>query len=115
MHELSIVEALIDQVEREVAASGHAGRVTKLDVVIGKLSGVCVDSVRFAFELLAPGTIVESAEMHVDEPQAVCCCAGCGARSEIDELTFQCPACGSEDVSIEGGQEMLLQTIELEE
>jgi hydrogenase nickel incorporation protein HypA/HybF len=115
VHELSIVEALIDQVEREVAASGHAGRVTGVELVIGKLSGVYVDSIRFALELLAPGTILESAEVLIDEPGAVCCCDDCGARTETDELVTQCPACGSGDVTFEGGQEMLLQAIDLEE
>jgi hydrogenase nickel incorporation protein HypA/HybF len=115
VHEVSIVEALIDQVGREVAARGHSGRVTKLGLVIGRLSGVHVDAVRFALELLAPGTLLESAEVHIDQPKAVCCCTGCGARAEVEELVARCPGCASADVTIEGGRELLLGTIELEE
>jgi hydrogenase nickel incorporation protein HypA/HybF len=65
--------------------------------------------------MLAPGTILASAEIEIAEPRAVCVCRGCGARREIEELMAQCPECGSGDVSIEGGQELVLQSIELEE
>ena len=39
MHELSIVEALIEQVQREVRRAGQKGRVTRLELAIGTLSG----------------------------------------------------------------------------
>jgi hydrogenase nickel incorporation protein HypA/HybF len=115
MHELSIVQALIEQVEREVRRAGHAGRVVRLDLSVGRLSGVCPDSLRFAFDLLAPESIVAGSELRITEPQAVCACRDCGARTAIDDLVLQCPACGSGHVAIEGGQELLLETIDLED
>ena len=39
MHELSIVESLIEQVEKEVVGSGHEGRILRLDLIVGRLSG----------------------------------------------------------------------------
>ena len=115
MHEISIVEALIEQVEKEIDRGGHQGRVARLDLVIGRLSGVSVDSVRFAFQMLAPGTVVQRAEIHVDQPRAACVCGVCGQRTEIEELIVQCPACRSDRIHIEGGNQLLLQSIELEE
>ena len=115
MHELSIVEALIEQVEREVRRSGQTGCVMRLELRIGRLSGVCPHSLRFAFDLLAPETSLAGAEMHITEPCAVCSCGTCGARTEIDELVAQCPRCGATDIHFEGGQDMLLESIELED
>jgi hydrogenase nickel incorporation protein HypA/HybF len=115
MHELSIVEALIEQVEKEIDRGGHRGRVARLDLAIGRLSGVSVDSIRFAFQLLAPGTVVERAEIHVERPKAACVCGACGGRTEIEDLVVRCPACRSDRIHIEGGNELLLQTIDLEE
>ncbi|NLS93132.1 MAG: hydrogenase maturation nickel metallochaperone HypA [Planctomycetaceae bacterium] len=112
---MSIVEALIEQVEGEVARAGAAGKVTRLSLSIGRLSGVQPDSIRFAFELLSPGTLVENAALEIEEPPAVCVCAGCGARTELDDFCLECPSCGSRDISIQGGREMLLQTIDLDE
>ena len=93
MHELAIVEALIEQVRREVHRAGSSGRVTALELAIGRLSGVHCDSLRFAFELLAPGTVVEGAKVDIDEPRAVCRLPGLwrrGARST--QLVVECPA-----------------------
>ncbi len=115
MHEVSIVEALIEQVEGEVARAGASGKVTRLAVSIGRLSGVQSDSIRFAFELLAPGTLVEGASLEIEEPRAVCVCAACGARTELEELCLECPTCASHEISLVGGQEMLLQTIDIDD
>ena len=115
MHEVSIVEALIEQVEGEVTRAGACGKVTRLVLSIGRLSGVQVDSIRFAFELLSPDTIVEGAALEIETPPAVCVCAACGARTELEELCLECPACDSHEISIEGGREMLLLTIDVDD
>jgi hydrogenase nickel incorporation protein HypA/HybF len=115
VHEVSIVQALIEQVDQEVAQAGHPGRVVSLDLVIGRLSGVHPDSIRFAFQLLTPHTLLEGATLRIEEPQASCCCRACGAQTPIDDLILQCPRCGSVEVSIEGGRDLVLQSIELED
>ncbi len=115
MHEMSIVQALIEQVEAEVEKSGQSGRVVGLDLVIGRLSGVNADSIRFAYEVLAPGTVLEGATLRISEPTAYSDCRACGARQAIDELTMYCPRCGSGDIVIDGGRDLLLQSIELEQ
>ena len=115
MHELSIVEALIDQVGRELDRADQLGRVLRLELSIGRLSGVCGESVRFAFGLLAPGTRVEDAEIVIQEPRARYHCHACNAREEIDDLVVQCPQCGSGHITIEGGRELVLQSIDVED
>jgi hydrogenase nickel incorporation protein HypA/HybF len=115
MHELAIVEALLEQVGRELHRAGQSGRVKRLELAVGRLSGVHCHSLRFAFELLSPGTPAEGAALEISEPQAVCNCAGCGQRQQIDDLVVQCPACGSTDIVIEEGRELMLQSIELED
>lgn len=113
MHELSIVEALIEQVRRELARAGHPGPVVRLELAVGRLSGVHSESLRFAFDLLSPGTLVEKAEVKIIEPAAECVCRSCGRRTAIGELILRCPECGSDDVTIEGGRDLMLQSIEV--
>jgi hydrogenase nickel incorporation protein HypA/HybF len=115
MHELSIIDAVIEEVRGEVERSGHSGRVTRLELVVGRLSGVSVDSLRFGFQLLTPGTLLESAELVIRQPPARYRCPSCGANQPITELVAHCPHCGGNEGVIEGGQELLLQSIELEE
>jgi hydrogenase nickel incorporation protein HypA/HybF len=113
MHELSIVEGLIEQVEKELHRCGQRGQVLRLDLVIGLLSGVSCDSLRFAFDLLAPGTLVEKAEVHIGQSRAICHCHACNARVDVDEIAVRCPECRSTDVTLEGGRELLLESIEI--
>ena len=115
MHEMSIVDALMGQVEEEVERAGASGRVTRLSLVVGRLSGVNCDSIRFAYELLAPGTLLESAELEISEPRAECVCGDCGATSPVDRFVAQCPECASPEITIRGGTELLLETIDLEQ
>jgi hydrogenase nickel incorporation protein HypA/HybF len=115
MHEMSIVQALIEQVEAEVEKSGQPGRVVGLDLVVGRLSGVHVDSIRFAYEILAPGTILEGSTLRISEPAAYSDCRECGAREAIEDLSMYCPRCGSGEIVIDGGRDLVLQSIELEQ
>ena len=115
MHELSIVESLVEQIEREVDRSGHGGRVRRLELRIGRLSGVNCESLRFAFELLAVDTRIEGAEIDIEEPPAISTCHDCNAKCELDELLLKCPKCDSTNVTVDGGREMLLESIELDD
>ncbi len=114
MHELSIVEGLVNQVEQELFRAGEHGRVTRLEVTVGRLSGVHCDSLRFAFELLTPGTVVEGASLEITESLANSRCRQCGASREIEELVVTCPACESPDIWIENGRDLMLHCIETE-
>ena len=115
MHEMSIVDALLGQVGEEVDRAGEGGRVTRLSLIVGRLSGVNCDSIRFAFELLTSGTVLEAAELVISEPSAECVCEDCGVAAKIDRMVAQCPSCDGHDITIRGGTELILQTIDLEE
>lgn len=118
MHELSIAEALIEQVQETLAEAKCQGRVARIEVSIGRLSGVNCEAFRFAFELLTPGTILEDAEVLIRRPKARCRCRACKARCEIngiEDVPTACPRCGSEEITIEGGRELVLQGIDVEE
>ncbi len=115
MHELAIAEALIEQVGTELDRAGKKGAVKRLELAVGRLSGVHCDCLRFAFGLLAPGTLAEGAELLIREPPAVARCRACGASTEIAEMVADCPRCGSPEIVIEEGRELLLESIEVED
>ncbi len=115
MHELSICTALIEEAQKEVRRSGRTGRIRRIDLTVGRLSGVSCDSLRFAFDLLAPGTDMEDARVVITEPKATCYCRTCHARVEIDDYVMQCPECLGGNIAIEGGRDLLLDSIEIED
>lgn len=115
MHESAIVDALLGEMGREVARSGVKGRVVGVTVVVGRLSGVDPEALKFAFEVLSKGTPTEGAELVVKEVKAVIHCGSCCAEEETDDLFAACPKCGSLEVSIDGPKDLLLESIEIEE
>ena len=115
MHELSIAEALIEQVSEELKRAGQTGAVKRVELAVGRLSGVHCDCLRIAFGLLAPGTPAEGAELLIREPPAVSRCRQCAASTEITDMVVDCPQCGSPEIVIEEGRELLLESIEIED
>ena len=114
MHEASIVEALLEAAGEEMERAGGT-RILRLEVTVGALSGVNVEALRFAFEMLSPGTPAEGAELSVVETRALCSCAVCGKESPVEDPFAACPACGSVDVRIRGGDELLLSSLDVED
>ena len=65
MHELSIAQAILDQVQ-EAARKEKADRVTGIALAIGALSGVDHGSLEFVFPLAAEGTTAADATLTVE-------------------------------------------------
>ena len=109
VHELSLMTQLL-----HVAASTAAGApVCALRVRVGPLSGVVIDSLRFAFEALAPGTPAEGARLDIEESAPSFHCPRCHATYEAPVGSYQCPACGSAEGELTGGNEFELLSIEV--
>jgi hydrogenase nickel incorporation protein HypA/HybF len=111
MHELSIAEAVVAIVERH--AQGR--RVTKVELKVGYLRQVVPTALEFAFELTAQGTVAEGAELEMEQIEAAGRCQSCGARTPLPELPLVCRECGSIDVEVTRGEELLVDSLELEE
>ena len=111
MHELSIAGAVIDIVERHAAGR----RVKRVELRVGHLRQVVPSALEFAFELVSQGTPAEGAELVLEEVPGNVLCAGCGADSTLRAFPARCAACGSLDVEVTGGEELLVDALELED
>jgi hydrogenase nickel incorporation protein HypA/HybF len=111
VHELSLADAVV------TIARDHARgrRVTSVEVKVGRLRQVVPDALEFAFELVAAGTEVEGAELRVEHVPVRVQCARCGTESEADDFPLACADCGSVDVDVITGDELLVESLELEE
>ena len=111
MHELSIADSVVRVASRHAAGR----RVTKVWVRVGHLRQVVPSALAFAFELVAEGTAVEGAELELEEVPATARCRECGGESRLGEFPAACPACGGLDVEVVGGDELVVESLELEE
>jgi hydrogenase nickel incorporation protein HypA/HybF len=111
MHELSIADAIVTIARRHAAGR----KVTRVDVRVGHLRQVVPDSLGFAFELVSTDTELEGAELVLEEVPAAVHCEACGADGVLKEFPAVCRACGSLDVGLIGGDELLVDSLELED
>ena len=111
MHELSIAESVV-----RIAEQHAAGRqVAAVELKVGHLRQVVPSALAFAFELVAQGTCAEGAELVMEEIPAAGRCRGCGTESELgDGFPLLCPRCGSWDLELHRGEELLVEALELE-
>ena len=65
-----------------------------------------------AFELVGLGTIVEGARLELIEMPVTSTCRDCGRAESGREMLPVCPACGSTRMQFDGGDELLLESIE---
>jgi len=112
MHELSLVESIL-QIVNEYAAKEGFARVTALKLSCGKLSSVVPQALSFAFEVQSKGTLAEGAALEIEVLPAVIHCFTCEKDVETDRFEAQCPECQGFEVLLAGGTEEL-KLIELD-
>jgi len=113
MHELSVCQGLMRQVE-QVAAQNHARSVELIRLRIGGLSGVEPSLLQHAFEIARAGTIASEAELEVETGPIVVKCQECGASSAAKANRLLCEYCGEWRVNVVEGEELLLLSVEIE-
>ena len=113
MHELAVCQGLMGQVE-QVAMREQAVRVTRIVLQIGPLSGVEPRLLCDAFPIAAAGSLAEGAVLQVESMPIRVECSQCGAQSEATANRLICGACGDWRTRLLSGEELILQSVELE-
>jgi len=112
MHELSVCQALIEQVV-DIAREHRATGVERILPPVGPLSGVEPALLTTAFPLAAAGTVAEGARLDVEGSPVTVRCRTCGHEAEVPPNRLVCPACGDYRTEVRSGDEMLLARVEL--
>lgn len=108
MHELSIAESVVDMV---VDRTGGR-RIERVRLRIGRLSGVVAEALEFCFELAMAGTPLEGAVLEIEQPVGEAHCRTCAEDFVLSDLILLCP-CGSADVDVLAGRELLVTSVEM--
>jgi hydrogenase nickel incorporation protein HypA/HybF len=115
MHELSIVESVVDAVT-ETAAKYPGATVKSVKLRVGVLAAVVKESLEFCWELATVGTALAGAALVVNTVPIVVHCAACGRDSEVEGVqSLRCPNCGELAADLRQGRELEIESIEIEE
>ena len=112
MHELSVCNALMEQVER-IARENRAARVERIVLQVGPLSGVEAPLLQHAWPLASCGTVADGAALVIETAPVRVECSQCGAVSDAQPNRLLCADCGDYRTRLVSGDEMLLASLEL--
>ena len=116
MHELPIVKKIIENVER-YAREEQATRVLKVNLQIGCLHDLIDEWVEKYYVFASKDTILEGSKLHIRRTPVICACSDCKEYFTIDmkeQDTGECPVCGSKHYRFIFGNELIIQSVELE-
>jgi hydrogenase nickel incorporation protein HypA/HybF len=111
VHEYSIVQSLLDRVEREAAARG-ATVVHRLWLKIGELSGVETPLLRSAYETFTDRSICANAELEIVPVAVQWGCPSCDTEVPPGGA-LRCGVCDG-PARLIAGDEIVLERIEME-
>lgn len=110
MHELSIVLGIVDLATKEFEKA-EASVVEKIELEIGKLSGVEPLALDFAWPEATRNTVLENAERYIDYIPGKAKCLDCNHIFDIENIYDECPECQSYFKDIFRGKELKVKAI----
>jgi hydrogenase nickel incorporation protein HypA/HybF len=113
MHELSIINSIIEVAESEMRGRREKYRVDAITLHIGALAGVEVDSLEFLWPAAVENTVLENAACRIVRIAGQAACQDCGDNFIIEQYYDPCPVCGSHLLRIVAGEELKIKSIEL--
>lgn len=113
MHEMAIAQGIMDIV-LSAAEQHQAKKVNHIKVLVGEMTEVEPDSLRFCFEALSEGTIACNAELGIEIVPLVGRCRDCSNEFTVKRFRFVCPECQSAGVEIISGRELRVEHLEVD-
>jgi len=116
MHELSLSISLVAYLQ-DLATSQGLRRIDAIYLEVGELTHVEPRQLKEAFKIASQGTLAEKSRVYIRRKRLGLRCAKCGRETKFEpketlvDYTFKCAHCGSSDVEIDKGRELLLRRV----
>lgn len=112
MHEVSLLAALVDQIE-ELAPRENFDRVLKIRIAVGAWSGVESSCLEFCYPEVTRNTVLEGSELILEPVGIELECKSCGRISHPEAETVFCSGCQSGEVVVKKGKEFQILDLEV--
>ncbi len=113
MHEMALSESVLSMIESSARQQGFS-RVIGVHLAVGQLAGVDIDALRFSFDAVTRGTLANDAQLEISPVPGEAWCMPCGCTVQLPSRVEPCPRCGSHQLQVTGGDDMLLKSLEVE-
>ena len=114
MHEVHLVRAILETVEKQAVAK-KARRVKSVKIRFNALTSHSADHVRFSFEILKKEMpLFKDATLELTEVEPTLLCMNCSNKFRGHHLPDICPKCASVNVKAVHPTDMVLENFEIE-
>jgi hydrogenase nickel incorporation protein HypA/HybF len=113
MHEYSITESILS-LALEKANEAKAGKITRINLVLGEMSGVVAECVQFYFDHISRDTPASSAGLSFETRPTRVRCHKCETIFTPKDSDWSCPGCREIGIEIISGRECYMESIEVE-
>jgi hydrogenase nickel incorporation protein HypA/HybF len=95
------------------AREAGAQHIHRIMMRVGALSGAVPESLEFAFEIVAKGTMAEGAKLDIERVPILCYCPTCAQEFEPTDFVCECTRCGRPSTDVRGGRELQVTSLEV--
>jgi len=113
MHEMTIAMNIVDIVCQK-ASDEKAHKINSVELEIGDLSGIMIDSLKFCFEAACKNTIAIGAELNINIINAKAFCKSCKKEFYMDSDFSPCPKCNDFNIEIVAGKELSIKSFNID-
>lgn len=114
MHELSIAQSILSIAEN-AAPENPKAVITSVGLQIGELSGIEIDSLKFALSIIRKDTILQEATLDIEIIKGEAECSTCKTTFAVPCYGICCPNCSSYSMKILKGKELRVLNIVVDE
>lgn len=111
MHEFSIAQSIIDILHDQMKIHNLL-KVESVQLRVGVLRNVEIESLSFSFNTLTAGSPLEGARLEVEEVPIKGRCMQCSQEFTLNNWLDDCPLCGGARVEVISGKELDIVAIE---
>ena len=113
MHEIGLVNDVIDTIKSKLKESRESSSIKKVVIVIGELEHVTPEHFEFHFREHTKGSYLENAALNFRKAKARFKCKTCGCEYEAKEAELGCPKCGSKLNDVIAGSGVFVESVEV--
>ncbi len=113
MHEGNFTRQIVDAILDELKS--HRGQPpTRVTVKVGEMLHLVPESVRMHYDMLTQDTALQGVRLDLEEVPVVVKCRQCSEAGPVaDHHWLACSECGSTDVELVEGNDVVIESIEL--
>ena len=113
MHDVHFASRIVSLLKENSGQIKNAQSV-KINVVLGPFTHVTPESLRSAFALLNENEGFKNVLLNIRKNKAGIKCHKCQKATEISAPVASCPSCGASDFELLNNEELIIESIEIE-